>query len=422
MEHKQCKKIFERETKLQGRGCVPEGSIPFVERECSRCAFSYQCETGWCHPKHKLCVKAGSPCLSGIGAGCSNCPSERGVDFRQCNCTKHPEFPNKWVKCINGSSVFDKYPLKPGYMYERNEYNDRLKSSDLFAKYAQCYHNRYREMIGLAPLSWNNKLATYAKNWLQNLKETQQCRISHSSGANRTGIGGFWMIGENLFRKAVIGEVTMNQIPRFAMSSVTAWYGEMIYYQYAGPNAGSGACPYRNNDLSDVKTIYHMTQVLWNETTHVACDYAICGPTESDTSYVAVSCVYGPTGNIQGKAAFNETTYNKLKDNPETLEKFGNVTRCEIEPDEPATTTPAATVAEQQDGTCVIKKKSGDVRHCDFPWTKPGWRVFNSCQEAVDRRGKPHCWSREQTWELCPENSTDPDCYFEMPVAEEEIV
>ena len=78
-------------------------------------------------------------------------------------------------------------------------------------------------------------------------------------------------------------------------------------------------------------------------------------------------------------------------------------------------------VTEEKDGTCVIQKKNGAVRHCDFPWTKPGWKVFNSCQDAVDRRGQPHCWTREEVWDLCPENSIDPDCEFELPAPATEI-
>ena len=68
-------------------------------------------------------------------------------------------------------------------------------------------------------------------------------------------------------------------------------------------------------------------------------------------------------------------------------------------------------VPQVKDGICITKKG----RTCSFPWTKPGFGVFESCQDAVDRRGKPHCWTLEEKWDVCPDDSDDPDCFFEMP-------
>ena len=70
-----------------------------------------------------------------------------------------------------------------------------------------------------------------------------------------------FFVGENLFRKAIVGNVQPNEIPAFGGGATEGWFGELINYQYAGPNAGAGQCPFRNEDEKKNPAVLHLTAV-----------------------------------------------------------------------------------------------------------------------------------------------------------------
>ena len=71
--------------------------------------------------------------------------------------------------------------------------------------------------------------------------------------------------------------------------------------------------------------------------------------------------------------------------------------------------TTAAPEEEESDGICITKKGFT----CKFPWTKKGFGTFTSCGDAIEKRGKPWCFTEEKKWDKCPNESSDPDCSLE---------
>ncbi len=63
--------------------------------------------------------------------------------------------------------------------------------------------------------------------------------------------------------------------------------------------------------------------MLWDDTTDIGCDYAVCGG-----NTVLVSCVYGPGGNYGGQSPFNETIRCFLDQYEPNREKYGGLPSC----------------------------------------------------------------------------------------------
>jgi uncharacterized protein YkwD len=121
-------------------------------------------------------------------------------------------------------------------------------------------HNGDRSSHSAPTVSWNDTLAEYAQNYLNN----QNCVFAHSGGP----------YGEN---------IAMGYDG--ASDAIAAWYAEGSQYNYeASQYSGSTG---------------HFTQVVWVGSTQIGCASVQC----SDGEYFA--CEYYPRGNIIGEFSEN---------------------------------------------------------------------------------------------------------------------
>jgi uncharacterized protein YkwD len=126
-------------------------------------------------------------------------------------------------------------------------------------------HNEVRARIGVAPLSWSEKLAALAQEWADSLVARRQFVHRPKSG-----------YGENLF------EITGASLS--AVQVVNAWASESRSYDYATNNC-RGVCG-------------HYTQIVWRDTKEVGC---AVGRGAGREVWV---CNYAPPGNWSGKRPY----------------------------------------------------------------------------------------------------------------------
>ncbi|KUL87676.1 hypothetical protein ZTR_05889 [Talaromyces verruculosus] len=127
--------------------------------------------------------------------------------------------------------------------------------------------NYYRRRHNASDLTWNDTLATYAKQW------AEPCNWEHSGGP----------YGENLAE----GYTNIT-------SAIDAWAIESDKYKYSPPTGFS-------------EKTGHFTQLVWKATTDVGCGVADCSAKHNDGSGgdgKAVGwflvCEYWPPGNVVG--------------------------------------------------------------------------------------------------------------------------
>lgn len=126
-------------------------------------------------------------------------------------------------------------------------------------------HNAVRAHLGLAPLSWSDRLASLSQNWAGVL--LRRGKLSHRPNSE---------YGENLFEISGAA-ATPSQV-------VNAWAGESRDYDYKS-NQCRGVCG-------------HYTQIVWSRTTHVGCGVARGGGREFWV------CEYDPPGNFVGQRPY----------------------------------------------------------------------------------------------------------------------
>ncbi|ODQ63784.1 PR-1-like protein, partial [Nadsonia fulvescens var. elongata DSM 6958] len=125
-------------------------------------------------------------------------------------------------------------------------------------------HNLYRRRHHVPDLTWNDDLANYAKEYLDNHNLCFQ--LEHSGGS----------YGENLaggFSTA---------------AAIDAWYNEVSLYDF--------------NKSEFSSATGHFTQVVWKGSTEVGCYTYQCG---NVGFWWVVACEYYPRGNIIGWFAEN---------------------------------------------------------------------------------------------------------------------
>jgi uncharacterized protein YkwD len=160
-------------------------------------------------------------------------------------------------------------------------------------------HNKWRERVGVARLSWNSTLAASAKAY------AQECFWGHSSHADRNPDAGYQSVGENL-------TFTTQRLSAFgAETAVQLWIDERVDWDF-GMNVGDG----------DFAAYGHYTQVVWHSTEQVGCGAAYCSNVENiGNSGTVVVCRYGPAGNYTGRAPYEEKSGACLDlDNDDTLQ------------------------------------------------------------------------------------------------------
>jgi hypothetical protein len=139
-----------------------------------------------------------------------------------------------------------------------------------FAMRIVWLHNQVRAAAGVAPISWDARLAAGADRYAAELAQTR--RWGHSPPATRPGQGeNLWMGTRGAFSiDAMIG----------------AWAGEgRMFRPGIFPNVS------RTGNWGDVG---HYTQMVWRGTTRVGC--AVRSSARED--YLV--CRYAPAGNVMG--------------------------------------------------------------------------------------------------------------------------
>ena len=136
-----------------------------------------------------------------------------------------------------------------------------------FADSMVYWHNQYRDLHGVPPVTWNDTLAAYAANY------ATQCSTQHSGSPD---------YGENL----AYGGYTN---PAYY---IYLWYNEETSYNYSNPGFSTSTG--------------HFTQVVWADTAQIGCGWVTsCAGTLGADYPNYLACEYAPYGNVDGEYAAN---------------------------------------------------------------------------------------------------------------------
>ena len=144
-------------------------------------------------------------------------------------------------------------------------------------------HNKLRAEVGiLEKLSYSTELAAKAQAWVDNLKRTNHCQMSHSKTNGQYGENLYW-------RSAVIWSDGRKELYKTNSEQVVEnWGNEKIDYNYT------------SNSCSSNKICGHYTQIVWRTTNTVGCGMAVC----VDSKEQVWACQYSPAGNWIGKKPY----------------------------------------------------------------------------------------------------------------------
>ncbi|XP_054803394.1 pathogenesis-related protein 1-like [Prosopis cineraria] len=132
-------------------------------------------------------------------------------------------------------------------------------------------HNAARRQVRVGPLVWDERLASYARNYLNKLKRS--CRMVHSGGP----------YGENLAwgKPDLTGKAAVNM-----------WVAEKRFYDYNSNKCVGGVCG-------------HYTQVVWRNSVRVGCAKVKC----DNNGGTLISCNYNPPGNVIGQRPYDNPLF-----------------------------------------------------------------------------------------------------------------
>ena len=142
-------------------------------------------------------------------------------------------------------------------------------------------HNQYRAAAGVAPLVWDDQLASDAQAWADALV-ARGGTLAHSNpaDANDPDTGHAKGEGENLAGG------------QSAATAPSQWYEEKPLFDAAKNKSGF------NDTNPDWVNWGHYTQMMWSATTKIGCGTAP-GPI-----FQITSCRYSPPGNFDGQLAY----------------------------------------------------------------------------------------------------------------------
>ncbi|XP_022866757.1 pathogenesis-related leaf protein 6-like, partial [Olea europaea var. sylvestris] len=127
-------------------------------------------------------------------------------------------------------------------------------------------HNAARAQVGVGPMVWNDKVADFARNYVN--QRTGDCNLVHSGSRS---------YGENLAKGS--GDFT-------GKAAVDLWVLEKRNYDYKSNSCVVGECR-------------HYTQVVLRNSLRLGCARARC----NNGSWF-VSCNYAPPGNFIGQLPY----------------------------------------------------------------------------------------------------------------------
>ncbi|KAI4295271.1 hypothetical protein L6164_035334 [Bauhinia variegata] len=132
-------------------------------------------------------------------------------------------------------------------------------------------HNRARAQVGVGPMIWDERVASYARNYLNQLRGS--CKMVHSHG----------QYGENLAWSS--GDLS-------GTAAVNMWVGEKPHYDYWSNSCVGGQC-------------LHYTQVVWRNSVRLGCAKVRC----YDGRSTLISCNYDPPGNYIGQRPYDVSPF-----------------------------------------------------------------------------------------------------------------
>ncbi|KAL7601809.1 pathogenesis-related protein PR-1 type [Lactuca sativa] len=129
-------------------------------------------------------------------------------------------------------------------------------------------HNRARAQVGVGPMTWDSRVASFAQNYAN--QRRGDCRMMHSQnrpyGENLASGSGFVMTG---------------------VDAVNMWVGEKADYDY------------NSNTCAPNKVCGHYTQVVWSNSVRLGCARVQC-----NNGAWFVTCNYDPPGNYVGQKPY----------------------------------------------------------------------------------------------------------------------
>ncbi|KAK1572516.1 hypothetical protein Q3G72_033915 [Acer saccharum] len=127
-------------------------------------------------------------------------------------------------------------------------------------------HNAARSQVGVGPVTWDEQVAAYARNYANQHKG--DCRLVHSGGP----------YGENLAGSS--GDLSGTR-------AVQLWVSEKADYNY------------NSNSCAPGKVCGHYTQVVWRNSVRIGCAKVRCS-----TGGTYITCNYAPPGNYVGQRPY----------------------------------------------------------------------------------------------------------------------
>ncbi|KAI3715920.1 hypothetical protein L6452_22913 [Arctium lappa] len=129
-------------------------------------------------------------------------------------------------------------------------------------------HNRARAQVGVGPMTWDSRVASFAQNYAN--QRRGDCQLIHSQnrpyGENLAGGSGFELTG---------------------VRAVDLWVGEKADYDY------------NSNTCAPGKVCGHYTQVVWRNSVRLGCARVQC-----NNGAWFVTCNYDPPGNYVGQKPY----------------------------------------------------------------------------------------------------------------------
>ncbi|OGS96466.1 MAG: SCP-like extracellular [Gallionellales bacterium RIFCSPLOWO2_02_FULL_57_47] len=143
-------------------------------------------------------------------------------------------------------------------------------------------HNKWRAQVGVGKLSYSPELEVSAQAWADNLKQTNRCKMRHSTPEGR--------YGENLYWASALawsdGRRELQKVS--SEKPVDSWGSEKLDYSY------------KKNSCKPGKMCGHYTQMVWRTSTQVGCAMAVC----EDSQEQVWVCQYQPAGNWVGSKPY----------------------------------------------------------------------------------------------------------------------
>ena len=142
-------------------------------------------------------------------------------------------------------------------------------------------HSQYRAAVGVAPLTWDDQLASDAQKWVDGLVQ-RGGKLAHANPAdpNDPDTGSAKGEGENLAGG------------QSAATAPSQWFAEKSEFDAAPNKSGFG------NSNPDWFNWGHYSQMVWSATTKIGCGTAP-GP-----NFQITSCRYSPPGNFDGQLPY----------------------------------------------------------------------------------------------------------------------